>query len=380
MNRVENLDGLRGLAALWVLVGHCMFLTGYSLPILGKPDLGVDLFILLSGFLMVFQYNIRKEREDWNAARTWAAFWIRRFFRLSPLYFFMLFVAIIAGKAIYKDRVLIDTFLNQAQQKPERYIDGSPENILFHITYLYGLVPSYSFRTPLPDWSLSLEMQFYAIFPLLVLLARKVGWLPAAMGVSIITVGIAFALKRFDVEFPMPAFLPLKMHLFFAGMLIAAASSHEKFRFLCLAIILTAIPFGGPHDMIHLAAREIMIISFFCLIHFNSFNLVSRISNLLGSQPFHWLGELSYGVYLLHLLIMHRVAAWAIDQWGLSISGAARFAIVLTIVAPITYGFAYLMYLLVERPGQKLGRNILALAGESSQAAQTDEEKMAARQ
>lgn len=43
MGRIECLDGLRGLAALWVLVGHCMLLTGFMVPILSKPDLGVDL-------------------------------------------------------------------------------------------------------------------------------------------------------------------------------------------------------------------------------------------------------------------------------------------------------------------------------------------------
>ncbi|MBH9538896.1 acyltransferase, partial [Novosphingopyxis sp. YJ-S2-01] len=59
MRRVACLDGLRGLAALWVLFGHLVILTGFRLPVLSKPDLGVDLFILLSGFLMVFQYRLR---------------------------------------------------------------------------------------------------------------------------------------------------------------------------------------------------------------------------------------------------------------------------------------------------------------------------------
>ena len=45
--RVDCLDGLRGLAALWVLVGHAHILTGFSLPVIGDPDLGVDLFIMI---------------------------------------------------------------------------------------------------------------------------------------------------------------------------------------------------------------------------------------------------------------------------------------------------------------------------------------------
>src|SRR3546814_12877049 len=63
VRRVECLDGLRGLAALWVLVGHMMILTGFRLPLMSKPDLGVDLFIMLSGFLMMFQYRLRRSEE-----------------------------------------------------------------------------------------------------------------------------------------------------------------------------------------------------------------------------------------------------------------------------------------------------------------------------
>ena len=80
-----------------VLVGHCMILTGFSLPIIGQPDFGVDLFILLSGSLMVFQYQLRSEFEDWTTPRTWAAFWIRRFFRIAPLFYLMLAAALILG-------------------------------------------------------------------------------------------------------------------------------------------------------------------------------------------------------------------------------------------------------------------------------------------
>lgn len=97
IDRVACLDGLRGIAALWVLVGHGMLLTGFYVPIFVAADLGVDLFILLSGFLMVFQYQLRQEWENWDLPRTWAAFWTRRFFRLSPLYFPLLVVSLAIG-------------------------------------------------------------------------------------------------------------------------------------------------------------------------------------------------------------------------------------------------------------------------------------------
>src|SRR3546814_3009804 len=113
------LGGVRGCAALWWLLGHMMILTGFRLPLMSKPDLGFDLFILLSGFLMMFQYRLRAGREDWTAPGTWAAFWTRRFFRLAPLFYVTLAAALIAGPAIYADRVAIDSVLGQSLQPPE---------------------------------------------------------------------------------------------------------------------------------------------------------------------------------------------------------------------------------------------------------------------
>jgi peptidoglycan/LPS O-acetylase OafA/YrhL len=97
----------------------------------------------------------------------------------------------------------------------------------------------------LPDCSLGLEMQFYAIFPFAVLLARKAGWLSAAVLIAMTSVTMAMLLDRLAINFPMPSFLALKMHLFLAGMLIAAAIDNGKAPYFLLAILLVMIPIGG---------------------------------------------------------------------------------------------------------------------------------------
>ena len=84
MLHIGALDGLRGGAALWVLIGHATILTGTRIPILSKPDLAVDLFMMLSGFLMCFHYLERRETEPWHRRSTWTLFWTRRFFRIAP--------------------------------------------------------------------------------------------------------------------------------------------------------------------------------------------------------------------------------------------------------------------------------------------------------
>lgn len=363
MTRVNCLDGLRGVAALWVLVGHCLFLTGASLPVLNTPDLGVDLFILLSGFLMVFQYQQRSHYENWGQVRTWIAFWIRRFFRIAPLYYLALLVALPLGQALYADRTVIDAMLGHAAQSPERYLDSSLTNVLAHISFLFGFFPSHAFRTPLPDWSLGLEMQFYAAFPFLILLLRKCGWewmVAVAAGLAAVA---ALLLKLSGIHFPMPAFLPLKMHLFLCGMLIAI--DHDSAtpardlpaRMFCIAT-LAALPIGGSFDLAHLLARETLVLVFFALIHARTFVAANAFARLLGTPFFRWMGELSYGVYLFHLLFLHRVAAWTFAQ---GYDAGTRFFSALAITALFAYGLSAATFFLVEMPGQRLGKSVVGL-------------------
>ena len=383
IRRVECLDGLRGVAALWVLLGHMMILTGVRLPLMSKPDLGVDLFILLSGFLMMFQYRLRAGSEDWTAPGTWAAFWTRRFFRLAPLFYATLAAALIAGPAIYEGRVAIDSFLGQSLQPPERYLDGSPANIVLHLSFLFGLLPDYAFRTPLPDWSLGLEMQFYLLFPFLVLLGRRFGWIASALVAAGGGVAVALLAGAAGLDYPMPSFLPLKLQLFLAGMLIAAGADESPARLwmrLGAAMLLAAIPIGGEQDVLHFVVRELLVFGFFALVHLRSLGVIGWVSRLFGSRPFYWLGELSYGTYLIHLLILQPVAAAVIGRFGTGLGAVERFILTGAIVVPATYALAFVTYKLVELPGQRLGKAVIKRAAGrgTPRAHQTVPEKIAA--
>ncbi|WP_121119768.1 acyltransferase family protein [Croceibacterium ferulae] len=382
MNRVECLDGLRGLAALWVLLGHAALLTGFKLPLLSQPDLGVDLFILLSGFLMVHQYYIRSSFEDWGQPRTWASFWVRRFFRIAPLFYVALFFSIILGPAIYDDRLAIDTALGRSPQPEERYLDSSITNIVLHVTFLFGLLPSHAYRTPLPDWSLGLEMQFYAVFPAIVLLARKVGWIGGSSLAGIAGVIVAATVAKMGMQFPMPSFLPLKLHVFIAGMLVAAARlrpGRASLLYLAASASFAMLPIGPHKDLLHVLIRGSMLVAFFGLLYGRQYRPGDLLSIVLGGRLLKWLGELSFGAYLIHLLVMQPIAAWVFSYLGPDSTASARFLIVSAVVLPPTYALAAVGYFFVEKPGQSFGKRcIVRLFNAKESAQQTTAEKIAA--
>lgn len=79
------MEGFRGLASAWVFIGHICILVQCNIPILGNPSYGVDLFVLLSGFLMTKNYIERRNIEPWNKLSTVNNFWVRRFFSNSTI-------------------------------------------------------------------------------------------------------------------------------------------------------------------------------------------------------------------------------------------------------------------------------------------------------
>lgn len=363
-NRIECLDGLRGIAALWVLIGHAHLLTGFKLPVIGDPDLGVDLFIMLSGFLMVFHYQRRKYQEPWEARSTWVTFWTRRYFRIAPLYYVMLIAALSLGPFIYDARMVIDSYNGNAPQLAERYLDSSFANYITHLTFVFGLSPDYAYRTALPDWSIGLEMQFYAALPFIMIIVGRLGWLKGLVGLAAVGVVIAYSLHWLGISFPMPTFLPLKLHVFVVGMLLAGAlwtSSTRAYLFAAICLALVLLPVGGETGALHHSVRIMMVLMFFALVHTVKLppvaaNVFAPVSKWLGNGFFHNLGELSFGAYLIHLLVMQPVVAYLIKH--VEMNDPSRWAITLAITVPIVYALAWIGYNFIEMPGHKIGRDL----------------------
>jgi peptidoglycan/LPS O-acetylase OafA/YrhL len=366
--RIGCLDGLRGLASLWVLVGHGLLLSGWRIPLADSPDFGVDLFIMISGFLMVFHYVQRRAREPWQAPSTWTAFWLRRFFRIAPLYYAALAVAIAVGPWLGDARVDIASVVPGSMTSMERYTDQSLPNILLHLSFVFGALPDYGFRTALPDWSIGLEMQYYLALPFLMLIIARIGWPAGALVIAAAGI-LLFSLRpAFFATYEMPSVLVLKLHVFLAGMLCAAAVGRSRrvvLGYALLAALLAALPIGGRTAPVALAARMMIAFGMFDLIHHAVLGGVlarplSRAAALLGSRPFHLLGEASYGIYLSHLLVMLPAVAFVANTLGASTPAPARFALALAITTPAVAAVTWLAYVTIEMPGRALGRRLLA--------------------
>ena len=246
-DHVGALDGLRGLAALWVFFSHVQMLTGLrKLPLLSWGDSAVDLFMMISGFLMAHHYIGRAGVEPWHRPRTWAGFWVRRLFRIAPAYYLLLAAALAAGVWLGHDREVIGAHYPWTLTRGDRYLDHTIANVLTHVTFVFGAVPRFGFSTPLPDWSIGLEMQFYLVMPFLMLALGRRFWWPRALLLVIASTLLAAAVRGYSAQFDMPSFLPMKLGVFLIGMFCAYGVARRDLRApTALVLVIVAQPDAG---------------------------------------------------------------------------------------------------------------------------------------
>lgn len=356
----------RALAALWVVAAHCMIWGGwYGLP-LPSAKIAVDLFMMISGYLMVVNAAARERTEPLSRPGNWLRFWLRRFFRLAPAYYVSLALAVGASGWFLGGYQSLQA-LDPGRWPPGGVYDPAtivhtPTSILLHLSFLFGLLPSYAFSTFLPDWSLSLEMQFYAVFPLFMLLAGKVGMVRATTCAGLPAIVAAVVVSKL-IHYPEPSLLLLKVNCFLAGMLLFAALDPRTDRrrrcgVALYAVVLVSLDLRYRHELWVLPA---LWLSMWGLGTLERAGQTPRwLASLVASRAVRFASDTSYGLYLFHgffisaaglMLAAHPQA----QQW----SPPVRVLVMFGFVAVGAYLCAYGVHRAIELPGIRLGRSLI---------------------
>ncbi len=348
------IDLLRVVAAWAVLAWHLADVIHFKrMPVFGSAAFAVDIFMNVSGFLMLFHFVLREPREPWNAPRTWRAFWLRRFFRIAPLYYVLLLLSF-----LLRDSLGLRTF--------------DLRSLLFHTTFLFGLVPSQVTNTAFPDWSLSLEMQFYACFPFLALLARRV-----STGLFFALASTVAALANGSVGYyvgsppkflgwlPQPSVLPLKLHVFAVGIVAAAVYFHgpRELRSWWFVPGFLAYALTCKENYMRLMFVFYLALYLGCLLPatWNAVGGVTRsVNECCGRSRFlKWAAELSYSSYLLHSMVfifLFRAFPVTTSEEGMTVT---RYLGWLLIALLCVNGVGTVCFYLVERPGIQTGKTLV---------------------
>ncbi len=374
-NQIPFLDGIRGFAALWVVMGHCVARAGCNIPVLNRPALAVDVFIVMSGFLMTYHYRLRQDTEPWESPRTWRTFYVRRFFRIAPLYYLLL----IPGLGFYS--YFESMRLNTPNPFPSAYHGVLAPDLghrhadaiswLMHLSFLFGMCPRYIGASAMPDWSIGLEMQFYAVFPFLILLYRRFSYLWLTVLLCLLApLAAVFVAPYLGARpglfgnFAQPSFLPFKIALFAVGMLLAEAWFYRKTNgplsagLLALAMMVAA--FTASLYILVLAALVGALLLYDIMSDPLQIRRVLRLVRwVLSNRLAKFMADTSYGVYLIHVMVMIPIAALLLRSRAyVELRGRMRFVLLFVPVALVSYAVAWVLFHLVEKRGIELGKRV----------------------
>jgi peptidoglycan/LPS O-acetylase OafA/YrhL len=232
------------------------------------------------------------------------------------------------------------------------------------MTFVFGLLPDWVSTTQLPDWSLSLEMQFYLVFPLLSLASIRFGAL--RVGAVIVPIFL-LATKLWAKHFPEPSLLLFKLPVFYVGILlfysVVAADKNKRTCLTFGAVILTftQVQFYGYR------ACWLAVLTFPIVLigqelgqgRWAAFQFWLR--RILDNRVTELSSEWSYSVYLFHgFFISILGSALFRSSTFLECSKLAKLGIFFTVVLLGTVLVSMFVYYLVERPFIELGKLLIS--------------------
>lgn len=364
------LDGIRGLAALWVLAAHTVHHCRANIPILSEPRYAVDVFMLVSGFLMTHHSIKRQLVEPMERPRTWLVFWVRRYFRIAPAFYVILIPALLLQGWYFQWADQIQAAMGGLPHAPlttPLWMNG-----LLRFTFLFGFFPRYSQTLPIPDWSIALEMQFYLAFPFIVLLYRRLGNLSAtllltfvwALGHGLIRVGLKRAGIAYDT-IALNSILPHNLLPFLVGIVLcrafAAPRAGSERIFLTLgALLLARLAGAGFFLPLTMLIALLLIVGDAPGERFAGIGPIRAARAALASRPCALLADLSYGIYLVHPMILGPLMTWFIGQpFFMQANPLLRVPMLLALALPAVFAIAWVLHYQVERPGIQLGKRVV---------------------
>lgn len=362
MGRIGTLEALRGVMALWVVIGHAIRHAGYMpadfgpLRPLFEPGHAVDVFIILSGFVIFFLLD--------RQPGTYRVFIVRRFFRLFPLFVVVLLVSA-ALHGWKTDALALLPWPSDALASSQRIHAETAEHfwthLLVHLTMLHGLVsgpilPSSDYAFVGQAWSISVEWQFYLVAPFLFWLVVEGRWRALAATIVLICV------VRFT-NYGHEGFAVRQAGYFFVGILSFYA--YRRLRDARLnALMIDAMVLVAVAVVYMFLARGLSLMiwaAVFGLViaeHQSNLTVVQRFGLALLNHPLLlWLGKVSYSVYMVHLLAM-TAAIYALRALAPAMTQSSfALALVGWSIAG-TVALAALTYRFVERPGMAFGKRL----------------------
>jgi len=346
-HRLDSLDTLRGIAIFMVIAFHASvaFRPAPWLQALAKlGNQGVQLFFLISAITMCLMWRQRADEPQ----RT-AKFYIRRFFRIAPLFWAAL--------------VFYQLWWRWTLQIPTAADGPTATQVVVTALFLHGFAPDAINLVVPGGWSIAVEMSFYAVFPLLVTRLSTPAQTLVFAFVAYLVLGVGatawverhYALDPNFVYYSMLTQFPI----FPLGMFVYAITMGRERCDPRLVIGVAAawllVAFAGKYAL-QLNTRP------FFWVQIGLFALLIRFvqERRLHLRVLSLMGTLSYSMYLFHFAIIDIVSMATPREWR---DGTPMYVTLFASVLVVTMAAAKISGLTLERGSTAAARAVIARLG-----------------
>ncbi|UPK71947.1 acyltransferase family protein [Chitinophaga filiformis] len=363
--RLEFLDGIRGLCALYVALYHAVFFTGNGIektqftgvlkPLTGLLEFGhysVAVFIVLSGFCLTIPVALSENRDLRGGFKTYIR---RRAHRILPPYYFALLLSLLLIWALPLMQTPHDTAWDSK-------LPVNLESIATHLLLVHNIHTHWIFKINGPLWSVATEWQIYFTFPVLLLLWRRYG-LGAATAAAVIVGILPELVLPHRVSFWW--LHPWYLGLFGIGMAAAIIAfdtkgTTEKVKRLLsngwavsglVALVVAILAVSKPLKL-SLTFTEVMVglavsaVIVYYTLKEHAMQGRPLLLRFLNGKVAVGLGAFSYSIYLIHSPILAAINLYTLN---LQMTDNVRLLFMLLVAVPVSVLLAYVFYLLVER-------------------------------
>ena len=347
---LPGLNGLRAIAALSVVFSH-ISLSFIDFGLNQKNGWnfasdGVTIFFTISGFLITYLLLLEKAAGTIDIKK----FYIRRILRIWPLYYTYLIICVVILWLLHNELSELPYYIFFCANKP--YVFGGAIFLIAHL------------------WSIGVEEQFYIFWPLLIKLFNK------RLGIKVATIIITLILLKFIVKYIMhselfESFLNINR---FECMLIGGYGALLFFNkskvveylksfvaqliaWICLLLFAFNV-FNSPGPTEHILLSIFILTIIFGQITNTRFKLIN-----LENRLFDFLGKISYGIYVIHPLLIFMFSKILFGNFNNSI-GSITLLYLLIIVATIIISF--ISYQFFEKPFLKMKSRYAIIKSENS--------------
>ncbi len=359
--KLDYVDALRGMAILAVVLVHCDQYGTNDHPtvfhsIFGSGAMGVQLFYVMSAFTLFLSCDRRGDRELYPNRN----FFIRRVFRIAPMYWLGI---------VY--------YLWQNGRGPNYWLGDAPGisdgNIIANVLFIHGVNPYWTNSLVPGGWSITVEMCFYLMIPLLFTWIKS---LNGAFKAFLIFLAIRLVLHAYLVTHPMIGDIQLwRQYLFFY--------LPNQLPVFMIGFMLFFILRGGPEDrkvsplllvgfalffILHLATRREILVPTHVLFGFGFLALAVGLAHkplrALVNLPMRHIGKVSFSMYLSHFAVLH----W-LEKLGYAdlitptstATGLLNYGLRYLVVVVVAVAVSTVLYHTVEMPMMKVGKRLIAL-------------------